>query len=80
MVKEALDTHVARVTPVTHVTYGQAIVKDALARKLGSSGAACKEPFTADEVEHGLRAVSSALLDGAATLEGDGRALGASLS
>ena len=57
----------------------QAIVKDALARKLGSSGAAAKLPFTAEEVEGGLRATVIALLDGDATLEGDDRALGAAL-
>ena len=63
------------------VSNRQAIVKDAMARKLGSTGNAAKKPFTSDEIERGLRAVASALVnDGAASLQGEERALGGALA
>ena len=61
------------------VSNRQAIVKDALARKVGSTGAAAKEPFSTAEVEEGLRAVSAALIDGEESLDADGRALAVAL-
>lgn len=63
------------------VSNREAIVKDAMARKLGRTGNAAKEPFSSDEVEVGLRAVASALLQGSASgLEGDARQLAGSLA
>ena len=62
----------------------EAIAKDALDRKLGRSGSAAKVPFTAPEVDVGLRAVSVALLDGCECevlrAEESARTLGAALS
>lgn len=58
----------------------EAIVKDALARKVGPTGGADETPYTEAEVDEGLRVVASALVDGEDSLGGESKELGAALA
>jgi len=56
-----------------------ALVADATARKVGASGSASADPFSADECDAGLRAVASALMEGDGALDDEARGLAAAL-
>ena len=65
----------------------QAITKGAISHQLGQAVRGIEEPeaaakvrLTADEIDEGLRAVVSALLEGEGVLKGEARALGGALA